>query len=211
MKHIVFDLGAVLLTWQPLELVRQHLPAQWHGHDPAALSRELFHHADWLAFDQGLSSLDQTAQALGARTGIPVPAIMAMIHVDGVSQRLRPIAPTVQLLRSLHARRLAGEPLRLYYLSNMPSDYARRLEHDHDFFACFDGGVFSGDVKLLKPQHAIYQTLASRHALPGARTLFIDDHLPNVQAARDLGWHGVHFQAPEQLERELARWLEARP
>lgn len=207
MKHVVFDLGAVLLTWQPLELVRRHLPEHWQGHDPAALSRELFHHADWLAFDQGLRTLEETAALLAARTGIPVGAIMAMIHVDGVSERLRPIEPTVDLLADLSARRDAGEPIRLYYLSNMPSDYARRLEVDHAFFSHFDGGVFSGDVKLLKPDPGIYRHLAERHALPGEHTLFIDDHLPNVQAARELGWHGVHFQSADALARELDDWL----
>lgn len=209
MKHIVFDLGAVLLTWQPRELIRRHLPVAMQGRDIDALARELFHHDDWLAFDRGDRDLDETARAMSTRTGIPLDALLAMIHVDGVDERLLPILETVHVLKRLRARRDAGEPVRLYYLSNMPAPYARALERSHDFFSCFDGGVFSGDVRLLKPQPEIYQILARRHGLQGDRTLFIDDHLPNVQAARALGWQAHHHEDPSLLQGRIEEWLSA--
>jgi putative hydrolase of the HAD superfamily len=95
------------------------------------------------------------------------------------------------------------QSIKLYYLSNMPVPYARALERDNDFMTWFDGGVFSGDVQHIKPEPAIYQLLQTRHALEPSRTVFIDDLLGNVHAAKDLGWHGIHFQSAQQVEREL--------
>ncbi len=77
------------------------------------------------------------------------------------------------------------------------------LESKHGFFKWFDGGIFSGDVNLIKPAHAIYELLSGRHGLVPAQTVFIDDTLVNVQAARELGWHAIHFESPAQLSREL--------
>ena len=59
----------------------------------------------------------------------------------------------------------------------MPAPYARTLERLHDFLGDFDGGIFSGDVLLIKPEPAIYQLLQTRYALEPAKTVFIDDLL----------------------------------
>ena len=101
----------------------------------------------------------------------------------------------------MRARRDAGEDLRLYFLSNMPAPHARALEARYPFMRWFDGGIFSGDVQLLKPQPEIYQLLAERHALAPGRTVFIDDTLVNVEAARSLGWHAIHCSAPAHWPR----------
>jgi putative hydrolase of the HAD superfamily len=69
----------------------------------------------------------------------------------------------------------------------------------------FDGGVFSGDVKLGKPDAAIYRLLADRHGLAPEQTLFIDDMPVNVTAAQALGWSGIHLSQPEQLAQLLQR------
>src|SRR4030095_12940868 len=103
----------------------------------------------------------------------------------------------------------AGEPLRLYHLSNMPAPYARVLELRHGFFAWFDGGIFSGDVQVIKPQREIYEMLAARHGLEAAQTVFIDDSQANVLAARALGWHAIHCQQPSALPAQLAPYLPA--
>jgi putative hydrolase of the HAD superfamily len=85
----------------------------------------------------------------------------------------------------------------------MPQPYARILERNNAFLKWFDGGIFSGDVKLIKPEHAIYQMLQTRYQLEPAQTVFIDDLLANVKAARALGWHGIHFESAQQLQTEL--------
>ena len=91
----------------------------------------------------------------------------------------------------------------MYFLSNMPMPYARVLEQRHAFLKNFDGGIFSGDVKLIKPDPAIYELLESRYLLDPGHTLFIDDLKSNVEAAKKRGWHGIHFESTAQMESDL--------
>jgi len=204
--NVVFDLGAVLFAWEPTRLVQAHL-AQ---HAPteaaaAALGRALFHHDDWLGFDRGTRGLDEAIARMAARLSLPAERLEAML--GSLGERLEPIEGTVALFEELVARRDGGEPLRLYYLSNMPAPYARAIEQRHAFMRRFDGGVFSGDVKFLKPDREIYELLAVRHALDGAQTVFVDDSPANVEAARAFGWHAVHCTAPAALAQQLSRYL----
>ena len=207
--NVVFDLGAVLFAWEPTRLVQAHLAA----HAPtesaaAALGRALFHHDDWTSFDCGTRTLEESVARMAARLALPADRLLAML--DGLGERLVPIDVTVALLEELYGRREAGEPLKLYYLSNMPSPYARAIMARHGFMRRFDGGVFSGDVKFLKPHREIYELLAVRHALAAERTVFTDDSAPNVEAARAFGWHAIHCTAPAALATQLSRYLPVR-
>jgi putative hydrolase of the HAD superfamily len=205
-RNVIFDLGAVLLSWEPVALVQ----AQFAQHAPTAeaalaLARQMFHHEDWLGFDRGTHSLDDAIGRMALRLSLPADRLGDVLEPMG--ERLEPIAVTIELLGHLRARRDAGEPLRLYYLSNMPEPYARVLESRHDFFRWFDGGIFSGDVRMIKPQPGIYELMAGRFGLVAAETVFIDDSLANVQAARDLGWNAIHCERPSALPMQLAAYL----
>ena len=118
--------------------------------------------------------------------------------IDGIPDELQPMPATVAMLRRLHAR---GRPL--YFLSNMPEPMARHLEATHDFLALFRKGVFSSRVKLVKPEAAIFEHAARAFDIDPAQTLFIDDHEPNIVAARAAGWQGLHFQDPAQCKAGL--------
>ncbi len=206
--NVVFDLGAVLLAWEPTRLVQTHLPEHASTEAAAAaLGRALFHHDDWLSFDRGTRSLDEAIARMARRLALPADKLDAMLRTLG--ERLEPIAVTVELLDGLFARRDAGEALRLYYLSNMPGPYARAIERRHAFMRRFDGGVFSSDVKFMKPDREIYELLAVRHALDPQRTVFVDDSAANVEAARAFGWHAIHCTRPASLAGQLARHLPA--
>jgi putative hydrolase of the HAD superfamily len=199
--NVVFDLGAVLLAWEPVLLVQSqlahHAPTAQAAH---ALAREMFHHEDWLGFDRGTHSLDDAIGRMALRLSLPADRLDEALAPMG--ERLEPIAVTLELLAGLRARRDAGDDLRLYYLSNMPAPYARVLEQRHAFFQWFDGGIFSGDVRV-----EIYQLLAARYRLVASETVFIDDSLANVLAARELGWHAIHCELPSALPAQLAAYL----
>ena len=209
MKNVVFDLGAVLLSWEPVALVHAvvapHTPTAEAAH---ALAREMFHHEDWLGFDRGTHSLEDAIGRMALRLSLPAERLDTMLAPMG--ERLEPIAVTIELLGTLRARRDAGEALRLYYLSNMPAPYARVLEQRHDFLRWFDGGVFSGDVGILKPQPEIYRLLGARYGLEASETVFIDDSAANVAAARALGWQAIHCQVPSALPAQLAAYVPLR-
>ena len=207
--NIVFDFGAVLFDWQPAQLVRKHFPdhAQ-HDEAAQALAVDIFRHADWHAFDQGLLEQDEVMARTVARLGLPKDGVFEL--VDRIGERLTPIAESLAVLARLREQRDAkvpvnGVPLQLYYLSNMPAPYARVLGQRHALLQWFEGGIYSGDVKLIKPDPAIFELLAARHGLVPGHTVFIDDLLANVEAARALGWTASHFQSAAQMAGELAR------
>jgi len=209
--NVVFDLGAVLFTWQPVLLMQRHFP----DHAPTAeaahtLARSIFAHEDWERFDGGLHELDDVLQRVTARLGLPLAGLHGALSPEPIGERLLPILGTLEILASLRERRERSGDVRLYYLSNMPRSYARMLQSRHAFLGWFDGGIYSGDVKLIKPDPAIYRLLASRHELEPSDTVFIDDTIVNVQAARELGWLAIHFESPAQLARELGLLLPLR-
>jgi putative hydrolase of the HAD superfamily len=204
--NIVFDFGAVLFTWQPHMLMQEHFPERMG--DPAAarmLAADIFHHADWQAFDSGVLELEEVVARTRSRLELPLDALQRLMAA--IPLHLAPIPETLALLERLHARSQARDDLRLYFLSNMPAPFARTLERRHAFLRWFDGGVFSGDVNRAKPDPAIYALLSSRHALDPQRTVFLDDMHVNIEAARAHGWHAHRFESAAQAEPHLLRHL----
>lgn len=197
--NIVFDFGAVLFAWRPAEIVRALFPAQ--AGTPAAahkLAGDIFRHVDWHDFDRGTIALSALVTRTAQRLGLPHKDVETLVRA--IPDYLTPIPDTVALLTRLRERRDRQRDLALYFLSNMPAPYARTLEQRHAFLDWFQGGVFSADVHLVKPQPEIFQLLQTRHGLAGARTVFIDDLPANVDAARAHGWRAIHFESAAQLE-----------
>lgn len=208
--NVVFDFGAVLFTWRPVDLVAECFPDR--ASTPALaghLAHEVFGHPDWQGFDRGTVTMPEVIDRTVVRLGLDPAALTKL--VESIGERLIPMPESMALLNRLDALRAqqqanGGEPLNLYFLSNMPVPYARTLEQLHPFLLNFDGGVFSGDVLLIKPEPAIYQLLQNRYALDPAKTVFIDDLLGNIEAAKAQGWHGIHFKSAAQVTQDLQAW-----
>ena len=205
--NVVFDFGAVLFTWRPVDLMMECFPARAATRAEAGhLAYEVFGQAEWQAFDRGTIAMPDLVAQVARRVGLDAAVLGALI--ESIGERLTPMPESVAMLERLvavRAQRAAegGEPLKLYYLSNMPVPYARTLERMNAFLQDFDGGIFSGDELLIKPEPAIYQCLQKRYALEPAKTVFLDDLLPNIQAAQAEGWHGIHFHNAQQATQEL--------
>jgi putative hydrolase of the HAD superfamily len=197
--NLVFDFGAVLFAWRPVEIVAQAFPERAATPaDAQQLAHAMFGHEDWHDFDRGLLETDAVAQRMSSRLALDSDAVHTL--VQNIAARLVPIDETLAVLHALQARRQAGRGVAgLYFLSNMPRPYARALEQKHAFLSHFDGGVFSGDVHLSKPDPAIYRMLQTRYQLAPQSIVFIDDLQANVQAAHALGWQGIHLTQPQTL------------
>ncbi len=203
-RDFVFDFGGVVFDWNPAAIVRSHFGGDWQGFEsPEALGRAIFSNGDWLAFDRGERTLPEVVEQTAQRLAIAQPTMHALLAPLG--EQLQPIPSTVALLESLRKRRQAGEGIRLLYLSNMPAPFARALEQRHAFIDWFDGGIFSADVLLAKPQAPIYALLAQRYGLQAGSTLFIDDHAPNLVEATARGWQTLHLTDPAQLSTHLTK------
>ena len=199
-KAIVFDFAGVLFRWDPPSMLRRELPAR--AHDAASAAHwveQIFqgYQGDWAAFDRGQVAVPELVQRIARRTRL-APAEVRRV-VDAVPHELKPDPETVDLLRRLRA---AGR--RLLFLSNMPAPYSEHLERTHAFVAWFDDGVFSARVHEAKPAPAIFALAAARFGHRPAEMVFLDDHGPNVQAARGLGWNALHFEHAARAEAALA-------
>ncbi len=197
--NLVFDFGGVLFHWRPHEIVQQVLPEL--APTRAAADRwvlDIFqgYGGDWGEFDRGTLAAAPLAERIARRTGLRVAQARAVI--DAVPHALTPMVASVALLERLHQRGSA-----LFYLSNMPGAYARHLQATHAFIGLFRRGLFSADVRLIKPEPAIFAHAAATFGIEPAQTLFIDDVVANVDAARVAGWQALHFQNSQQCEAAL--------
>jgi putative hydrolase of the HAD superfamily len=198
---VVWDFGGVLFRWRPAALLARVLPERVTDEAAAAHWQAGFFEAyggDWGEFDRGAIDTDTLVERIAARTGLRPAEVQAV--VEAVPSELRPIDSSVALLARL---REAGR--RLCFLSNMPAPFAEHLEREHGFMRWFDEGVFSSRVRLVKPDPAIFALAAQRFGVPAGELLFIDDHAPNVEAARTAGWRAVRFTHAAACAVELQR------
>lgn len=192
--NIVFDLGRVVVRWEPDALIAKVFP------DPAIRTRvrtELIDHSDWLALDRGVLSQPEAIARAATRTGVPADEISAFMH--RVPSALVAIPETVALLYRLKAR---GH--RMFCLSNMQAASIEHLERTYTFWDVFEGAVISCRIHLLKPEPAIYAHLLEQHELEGPDSVFIDDTVVNLEAAARFGIRGIQFESPSQCEARLA-------
>jgi putative hydrolase of the HAD superfamily len=206
MKHLVFDFGGVVFGWQPARLMQRELPhLATDGPTAAALAERFFqgYCGDWADFDRGTVAVPELVQRIARRTGLAAADVQRV--VDGVPRELQPIPETLAWLQRLRQR---GRPL--YYLSNMPAPYATHLEQAHGVLGWFASGVFSAREGLIKPEPEIFALAAARFGHAPHELVFMDDHLPNVLAARASGWQALHFSSATQAEAELRQqgWLD---
>lgn len=208
MKTVVFDFGAVLFRWQPVDLLQQVLPALAPDADAArALAARIFDvlepGSEWARFDLGQVEAEELAPRLAQRLGLAVQDMQRLIAA--IPPHMQPLPDSVALLQRLKAR---GH--RAFYLSNMPGSYAEHLTRAHDVVPQFADGIFSARVGLAKPDDAIFELARQRFGLVPAQTVFLDDHPKNIAAARRHGWQAVLFETAAQAEAELATsgWLD---
>ncbi len=190
---VVFDIGNVLLDWDPRHLYRQLID------DPAALTLFLSNICTpaWhLAHDLGADTY-RSCRELASRHPEHKDLIMAWAE-RGEEMVAGPIDGTVSLLAELRA---AG--LRCLALSNMEADRFQRLLDRYPFLRSLDGYVVSGFEGVAKPDPRIFEILRSRFTLTPRATLFIDDNAVNVEAGRAAGLRAIQFTSPARLRDHL--------
>jgi putative hydrolase of the HAD superfamily len=192
---IIFDFGGVLLQWAPQQIIEGFYSDESLRE---RLRKQVFGHPDWLELDRGVLDEEAATNRFAARTGRPQEEMQALMET--VRDSLTPIDDSIALLRELHAEGIA-----LYGLSNMPASTFSYLRQRYDHWSLMQGIVISGEVKLIKPDAAIFEHICERYQLEPSETIFVDDHGPNIEAARKLNFHGVQFQNADQGRRDIAR------
>ena len=192
-KAVVFDLGGVLIDWDPRYLYRKLLA------DEAAVEEFLATVCtpEWNAEqDRGRPFAEGVAE-LVERHPLHAAAIAAY-HERWPEMLGGEIPGTVEVLAELRA---TGVPL--YALTNWSAETFGIARERFEFLEWFDGVLVSGEERLIKPDPAIFRLLLDRFGLDPGTTFYVDDAEANVAAARRLGIDAIRYTGHDQLRREL--------
>jgi 2-haloacid dehalogenase len=194
----IFDLGGVLIDWNPRHLYRKLF-------DGDALAMEAFLtdvcSPEWnVQMDAGKPFADGVAE-LVARHPHERERIEAYFG-RWIEMIGGPISGTVAILEELHAR---GTPL--FALSNWSAETFALVRNtsDYAFLDHFQTIFLSGELRLIKPDPAIFRHALEGIGAPADACVFIDDNEKNVLAARSAGMAGHRFTDPESLREDLGR------
>ena len=190
---VVFDLGAVLIDWNPRHLYRSLFD------NDAEMERFLSTvcTAEWnLEQDRGRGLTEATAMLVAEH---PAHAALIEAYYGRWDEMLgEPITGTVAIARALKA---GG--IRLAALSNWSAETFPRALGRLGFLDDFDGVLISGSVGLVKPELAIFELFAKQHAVDVRHAVFVDDSAKNVEAGAAAGFDAIVFRSPEQLRADL--------
>ena len=191
---VVFDLGGVLIDWNPRYLYRQLFPGDVEGMERflSEVCTSTWNERQ----DAGRPWEEAIDEAIAEH---PQHAALIRAYRERWEDMLSgPIANTVRLLEELK-----DTGPRLYALTNWSQYTFPRALELFPFLHWFEGIVVSGQEGLIKPDPAIFGVLLSRFGIEAARSVFIDDSLANVHAAARLGFRAIHFRDATQLRPEL--------
>ncbi|WPU94184.1 HAD family phosphatase [Mucilaginibacter sabulilitoris] len=193
---IIFDLGAVLIDWNPHYMYRTIFSDEQEMQNFLATVCT----SDWNEEQDAGRSLQEGTKLLVAQ--FPEHEANIRAFYGRWEEMLgEPFHGTVELFRRLKA---SGK-YKIYALTNWSAETFPVAVKRYEFLNWFDGIVVSGTEKMRKPTPEFYQILLDRYEVNPQEALFIDDNYRNIVAAEKVGIKSIHFTSSEQLEKELGK------
>ena len=188
-RNMVFDIGNVLMDFRWKEYMRSLF-----GENEAliqTINQGIWHNGCWAAMDKG--EMDGAATLRSAVAFAPQYEKEIKLTLDRVALAFHKFGYAVPWLKEL--KRMG---LNVYYLSNYSAFSIAANPDVLDFIPCMDGGVFSFEVKAVKPDPEIYRCLCDKYDLKPEECLFTDDVPANVKGAQACGFQGIVFEGYEK-------------
>lgn len=194
-RNIIFDIGNVLTDFRWREFLQDK------GFDEAMIdriARASVMSPYWNEFDRGEWEQDKIMAEFIKND----PEIEQELHIayDNVRGMVTPRDYAIPWIKELKAKGYG-----VYYLSNFSYKAYVECADALDFLPYTDGGILSYRDKVIKPGKEIYDLLLSRYGLKAEESVFLDDTMKNVEAARAYGFYGICFRTKEQAEEELKK------
>lgn len=195
-KNIIFDLGGVLIDWNPnyvfKDVFKDDEKLAWFYREICTM--------DWNENqDAGYPLKKATEERIAL---FPQYEDWIRMYYGRWEEMLgESIQGTVDLLKQC----VDSPALKVVALTNWSAETFPIALKKFDFLQWFEGIVVSGEEMTRKPFPDIYQTTLKRFDLKPEQSLFIDDNKRNIEAAKALGIHCIHFSSPQQLEKELKK------
>lgn len=193
---IIFDLGGVLIDWNPLYVFKDLIPDE---------ERRAYFFKNVCTSDWNEQQDAGTLIALATQERIALfpdwEHEIRAYYGRWVEMLGEPLHGTVGILKNL----IDSPDYRVYALTNWSAEtfpIAKSLERFH-FLHWFEGVLVSGEEMMMKPQPEIFELILSRYDIDRTKAIFIDDNLRNINASNAIGLEAIHFQSSEQLAEEL--------
>ncbi|HMJ69809.1 MAG TPA: HAD family phosphatase [Cyclobacteriaceae bacterium] len=193
---VIFDLGGVLIDWNPRYLYRKIFKTE----DEITWFMTNICTSEWNDMqDAGRSFSDATEDLVKKFPGHEAP-IRAWYgrFPETISGAIQPTVDVLSKIRQKKAHRL-------YALTNWSAESFPWAQDNFEFLSWFEGIVVSGKEKTRKPYADFYHILFSRYNIDPARAVFIDDNINNIHGANEVGLQTIHFTNAAELEKDLAK------
>jgi 2-haloacid dehalogenase len=191
---IVFDLGGVLIDWNPDYVYKSIFDTkeemEWFYRNICT--------ADWNEEQDAGRSLQEATDILVKKYPSHESNIRAY-YGRWEDMLGGPIEDTVKIFKELKGR----NRYRTFALTNWSAETFPVALSRFDFLHWFDGRVVSGEEKTRKPFKNIYEILIKRYSINPHEALYTDDNIRNLEPASELGFHTIHFKSPDQFRKEL--------
>ena len=198
-KNVIFDIGGVLIDWNPdkvyKEVFKNDTERMNHFYNEICTQ-------DWNENqDAGYPMAKATEERIALFPEFEEEIKMFYGRWDDMLGDQ--IQGTVDILKKL----TDNPSIKVVALTNWSHETFPRAIAKFEFLQWFEGIIVSGQEKTRKPFPEIYQLTLSRFNLKAEESLFIDDNLRNIEAARELGIHSIHFENPGQLEEVIKNYI----
>jgi len=187
-KNVIFDVGGVLLDWNPIELLEKMFDRE----KAVILKKNMMDTPYWAELDRGTLEIEEAVEIFSK----DIPALKNDIRMalSSFIEYLPPISENVEILRKLYEKKY-----HLYVLSNFQLEAFDKALEKFDFFNYFNGMIVSARVKMIKPDREIYEHILREFDLIPEETVFFDDTIKNIETANETGIIGVHTPTSREL------------
>ena len=198
-KNIVFDFGGVLVDWNPRYFYRNIFQTE----EEMEYFLTNVCTPEWNTLTDSEMTFAEAIEMLVPK--FPQYEREIRLYWDGWLDMLHAeIHVSILMKESLRA-----DGYKLYGLTNWSAETMPRAMTKFGFMKGLDGMIVSGEEGIKKPDEKIFRLLLERYNLRPEETVFFDDHIENVIAAREIGIHGIHFKDAAQAERDLNLLVES--
>lgn len=194
-KNVVFDLGRVLIRYQP----KDYLKSLGYDDEKIKEIHELiFGNKIWIELDRGTYTFAQAKEAFQAMNPQLAHDVDVVLQ-DGWFDIMEALPDSVAFLTQLKK-----DGYKIYFLSNFSGEGFAYVEKKYDFFKLGDGKVISAHIHMVKPESGIYQYLLDEYSLVPEETVFIDDLEVNIAAAEAFGIQTILFTDLDEVKEKFA-------
>ena len=196
-KNVVFDVGQVLVTFDPPKYMRD---LGYSDDVIEALQKTMFNHPLWGELDRSIHTREELEEMFVANAPEYEKEIREVF--GSIENSAAPQPYVIEWMEDLKKRGVG-----LYVVSNYAEFMYEETKHTMLFLPYMDGVMFSYMCHAIKPEKEIFENLLNTYGLKAEECVFIDDRAENIEGAEKVGFTGIQFKSYEQAKETLNQYL----